>query len=303
MRAIGVGVLTRRALTSCVVAGAALFGAAGWAAADSPSPSSSTGSDARSGAEGPTEAGTSFRTATAIKPGQRATASASTGDYLYWVVPVDQGQRATVTAKVTLPKAAARHGSATWQLDVYDGLRRRQACRYGAQTKAAAQDADSVELSCALRTVRGWAEPWANDPLPGSYYVRLTVVDLPQADLGLPVHAEVRTDTAEAGGAQAVDGSLAAPLVPGAGAATPQADATAQDDATPQDEETATDEASASPDQPTAAAGPDGGWSSGWWSDRWVWTAVGGLLAALAGIGGYTLTRGSGRPSRVPPGA
>ncbi|MEU9115704.1 hypothetical protein AB0D04_28955 [Streptomyces sp. NPDC048483] len=283
---------TGRVLTSCVVAAAALFGAAGVASADSPSPSSRPGSEA----DGPTEAGTSFRTATAIKQGQRATAGASTGDYLYWVVPVDQGQRATVRAKVTLPKAA-RHGSATWQLDVYDGLRRRQACRYGAQTRAAAPDAGSVELSCTLRTVRGWAEPWANDPLPGSYYVRLTVVDLPKEDLGLPVRAEVRTDTAEAGGAQAVDGSLAAPLVAGAGTTTPRDEATPEDEATPQDE------ASAAPDQSAASAEPDGGWSSGWWSDRWVWTAVGGLLAALAGIGGYSLTRGSGRPSRVPPGA
>jgi len=47
---------------------------------------------------------------------------------------------------------------------------------------------------------------------------------------------------------------------------------------------------------------PDGGWASGWWSDRWVWTGIGAILAALAGIGGYALTRGSGRPSHVPPG-
>jgi hypothetical protein len=46
---------------------------------------------------------------------------------------------------------------------------------------------------------------------------------------------------------------------------------------------------------------PDDGWSSGWWSDRWVWTGIGAVLAALAGIGGHALTRGSGRPSRVPP--
>ncbi|MFG2139910.1 hypothetical protein [Streptomyces sp. NPDC048650] len=288
-------VLTGRVLASLVMAGAALLGAAGVAAAESPTPTSgASGPDG--GAEAPTEAGTSFRTATALSPGQRATADASTGDYLYWVVPLDQGQRATVKATVKLPKAA-RHGRATWQLDVYDGLRRRQSCRYGAQTRAAAQDADSVELSCALRTVRGWAEPWANDPLPGSYYVRLTVVDLPQTDLGLPVHAEVRADTADAGGAAAVDGALTAPLVPGAGAATPQDDATPQGDATPRGD------ASGSPDRPAALAEPDGGWSAGWWSDRWVWTAVGGLLAALAGIGGYSLTRGSGRPSRVPPGA
>ena len=50
------------------------------------------------------------------------------------------------------------------------------------------------------------------------------------------------------------------------------------DGATPQDG------ASASPDRVTAAA-PDGGWSSGWWSDRWIWTAgvaAGAMLALLA---------------------
>ncbi|MGW1378372.1 hypothetical protein ACWD6P_29445 [Streptomyces sp. NPDC002446] len=274
---------TVRLLTSAMLAGAGLFGLAGTAAADSatPSPSTSEGTETA----GPTEAGTSFRTATAVKPDQPATADASTGDYLYWVLPVDAQQRATVKAKVTLPAAAARHGAATWRLDVYDGLRRRQACVYGAQTRTAAKEAGSVELSCTLRTVRSWAEPWANDPLPGSYYVRLTVVDLPQEDLGLPVHAEVEASVADQGGAHAVDGALAAPLVPGAGAATPEAEA-----GTP------------SP-RPAALHEPDGGWSSGRWSDRWIWTAAGGALAALAGIAGYRVTRGRGRPSHVPPGA
>ncbi|MGW7579144.1 hypothetical protein [Streptomyces sp. NPDC054765] len=273
---------TVRTLMTAVLAGAGLFALAGPAVANSPSPGPSTGADAEPAA--PTEAGTSFRTATVIKPDQRATADASTGDYLYWVLPVDAGRRATVKAKVTLPQSA-RHGAATWQLDVYDGLRRRQACMYGAQTRAAAQDAGSVELSCTLRTVRAWAEPWANDPLPGSYYVRLTVVDLPKDDLGLPVHAEVDATTADTGGAHAVDGTLAAPLVPGAATATPQA------------------QESAAPGKPSALVEPDGGWSSGGWSDRWLWTAAGGVLAALAGIAGYRFTRGSGRPSRVPPGA
>ncbi|MFE6684844.1 hypothetical protein ACFVFQ_00050 [Streptomyces sp. NPDC057743] len=252
------------------------------AVADSPSPSvSATGEG--DAAKGPTEAGTSFRTATPIALDQRATASASTGDYLYWVLPADVGQRVTVKAKVTLPKAA-RHGATTWQLDVYDGLRRRQACRYGVQTKAAGENADAVELSCALRTVRGWAEQWSNDPLPGNYYVRLTAVDLPQEELGQPVQTEVEASAADAGGAQAVDGKLSAPLVPGAGAASPK----------PQQ--------SGATQQPAADGTPDGGWSSGWWSDRWVWTAIGGVLAALAGIGGYRLTRGSGRPTHLPPG-
>ncbi|MFJ9470723.1 hypothetical protein [Streptomyces caniferus] len=273
---------TLRTLATALLAGAALFGSAPGALADSPSPSPSTGADGE--APAPTEAGTSFRTATALRPDQRGTADASTGDYLYWVLPVDAGQRATVKAKVALPKST-RHGAATWQLDVYDGLRRRQSCQYGASTRTAAQEAESVELSCTLRTVRAWAEPWANDPLPGSYYVRLTVTDLPKDDLGLPVHAEVGATVADMGGAHAVDGTLAAPLVPGASTASPEA------------------EESSAPGKPAALGEPDGGWSSGGWSDRWLWTAAGGLLAALAGIAGYRMTGGSGRPSRVPPGA
>ncbi|WP_234543784.1 hypothetical protein [Streptomyces shenzhenensis] len=256
--------------------------AAGPAAADSsPSPSASQDSGA------PTQAGTSFRTATEIDQGQQATASGSTGDYLYWSFPADAGQRPDVKATVKLPAA---HAAQTWQLDVYDGLRRRQACQYGAQTRTAAQGATSVELACVMRTVRAWSEPWADDPLPGTYYIRLTVVDLTSADLGQPVSAEVRVDSKDIGGSAAVDGSLAKPLVPGI-AVTSAAD----DGASP-----ATESA-----KPAVLSGiePDGGWSSGWWSDRWVWTGIGGVLAALAGIGGYALTRGAGRPSRVPPGA
>ncbi|MFE6406978.1 hypothetical protein ACFVOR_08565 [Streptomyces sp. NPDC057837] len=255
---------------------AALLGlglAAAPAAADtSPGPS-------QDGTAAPTRAGTSFRTATEIEQGQRATASGSTGDYLYWSFPADTGQRPTVRATVRLPDA---HASQTWQIDVYDGLRRRQACRYGAQTRTAAADAASVELACALRTVRAWSEPWANDPLPGTYYVRLTATGVAPADLGLPVDAEVRAGSQDVGGPAAVDGSLAEPLVPGIATK-------------PEDEQR----------DAAVLAGlePEDGWTSGWWSDRWVWTAVGGVLAALAGVAGYALTRGAGRPARVPPGA
>ncbi|WP_374213927.1 hypothetical protein [Streptomyces sp. A3M-1-3] len=259
-----------RVLTGALLAAAALVGTAGPALADDPSASASpTGEDAAA----PTEAGTAFRDATAIEQGRRATAAASTGDYLYWVFPADAGERPTVKAKLTLPESATRRGASTWQLDVYDGLRRRQACTYGMQTRTAPADAASVELSCTLLTVRAWAEPWANDPLPGSYYIRLTVLDAPEEDLGLPVRAEVEATTADAGGAHAVDGRLSAPLVQGAAART------------------------------AGAGGPADGWASGWWTDRWIWTAAGGVLAALAGVAGYCLTRGSGRPSRVPPAA
>jgi hypothetical protein len=264
--------------TALLALGLAAGPAAGLAAADSsPSPSASADGSA------PTQAGTSFRTATEIEQGQRATASGSTGDYLYWSFPADAGQRPTVKATVKLPQT---HSAQTWQIDVYDGLRRRQSCQYGAATRTAAQDAPSVELACVLRTVRAWSEPWANDPLPGTYYIRLTVLNLGDSDLGLPVGAEVRVDSKDIGGAAAVDGSLAKPLVPGI--------------AVKSEAEEGEDGAKSAV---LSSIEPDDGWSSGWWSDRWVWTAIGGVLAALAGIGGYALTRGSGRPSQVPPGA
>ncbi|MCN9244681.1 hypothetical protein NGF19_28535 [Streptomyces sp. RY43-2] len=254
-----------------------LLGAAASPAVADASPSASPSDDSAA----PTSAGTSFRNATEIEQGQQATANASTGDYLYWSFPADAGQRPTVKATVKLP-SSARSGTQTWQLDVYDGLRRRQACQYGMQTRTAAQDATSVDLACTLRTVRAWSEPWANDPLPGTYYIRLTVVSLGTGDLGKPVNAEVRVDSKEIGGAAAVDGSLSQPLVPGIALTTQE---------------------SSDEDKPTLSSlKPDDGWTSGWWSDRWVWTGIGAVLAALAGIGGYALTRGSGRPSRVPPG-
>ncbi|MFI6037283.1 hypothetical protein ACIBBD_24530 [Streptomyces sp. NPDC051315] len=262
------------------VVGAALLTlglAAGPAAADS-TPSASPSEEGSA----PTAAGTSFRTATEVDQGQTATASGSTGDYLYWSFPADAGQRPTVTATVKLPQ---EHAAQTWQVDVYDGLRRRQACQYGAQTRTAAPGTASLELACVLRTVRAWSEPWADDPLPGTYYVRLTAVGLKTPDLGLPVTTELRVESKDIGGSAAVDGSLAEPLVPGVAVTS-----AARED----------DDASDSP--VLSSIEPDDGWSSGWWSDRWVWTAVGGVLAALAGIGGYALTRGAGRPSRVPPG-
>ncbi|MFI1922087.1 hypothetical protein [Streptomyces sp. NPDC020377] len=273
-------VLSSTLLALGPVLGLALGPAAAPAAADS-TPSASPSDDGAA----PTEAGTSFRTATEIDQGQTATASGSAGDYLYWSFPADSGQRPTVKATVKLPQA---HTTQTWQVDVYDGLRRRQACQYGAQTRTAGQGTASVELTCVLRTVRAWSEPWADDPLPGTYYVRLTALDLKAADLGLPVGTELRVDSKDIGGAAAVDGSLAKPLVPGI-AVTSQAK---EDDA---------DDSSAT--AVLSSIEPDDGWASGWWSDRWVWTAIGAVLAALAGIGGYTLTRGSGRPRHVPPGA
>ncbi|MFE4634908.1 hypothetical protein ACFRJ1_16255 [Streptomyces sp. NPDC056773] len=254
------GSRVRRTLTAALLVGGGLLGVA---ASPSPSPSG--------GAQAPTEAGTAFRTATPVQLDQEATAEASAGDYLYWVLPLDSGQRATVKASVTLPAAAGRHSASTWQLDVYDGLRRRQPCTYGTQSATAAKDAATVDLSCTLRPVRSGADQWANDALPGAYYIRLTVTDLAPEDLGQPVRASLRAEARDVGGAYAADEALEVPLLPAAGTAS--------------------------------AIAPADGWSGTWWSDRWLWTAAGGVLAALAGIGGHRLTRGAGRPGRVPTGA
>lgn len=231
----------RRTVTAGLLAAAALFVPASAASADDD--------------DAPTEAGTAFRTATAIEQGRKATADASTGDYLYWQFPAGAGQKATARATVTLPEASARHGSATWQLDVFDGLRRRQACTSGEQTRRASQQAASVTLTCTLRTVRPWSERWANDPLPGAYYIRLTVVDAPEKDLGLPVKAEVEATAEDVGGERAEGGELGAPL------------------------------------HAAAVAEPEGGWNGSWFTSRWAWTVGGAVLGALAAIGGYTLTR------------
>lgn len=274
--------ITRLPAAALLTFGLAAAAVAPAAADTAPSPGASED------AAGPTRAGTSFRTATEFEQGQTATARASVGDYLYWSFPADAGQRPTVRATVKLPET---HAAETWRVDVYDGLRRRQACQYGAQTRTAPADAASVELACVLRTVRAWSEPWADDPLPGTYYIRLTAVNLSASDLGQSVDVEVRADSKEMGGAAAVDGSLAEPLVPGIALRTET------------DGEGDGDSGEKSSSAVLAALEPEDGWASGWWSDRWVWTAVGGALAALAGVAGYRLTRGSGRPSRVPPGA
>jgi len=145
---------------------------------------------------------------------------------------------------------------------VYDGLRRRQPCRYGVQTASAAADTASVDLACHLRTIRSWAEPWSDDPLRGAYYVRLTALDLPSTALGLPIRTAVKADSDGTAGRQAVDGSVA-PVVTANG--------------------------------PRVA--PSGGWAGTWWSPRWLWTGGGGLLAVLAALGAHRLARGPVRPS------
>ena len=146
-----------RSLAALLAAGGAALLPAAAVAAPTPSP----------GATPVNRAGTSFLTATPITAGQPVRVDASTGDHLYWSFPATAGQVHEITATVTFPKA--RGGASTWTVDVFDGLRRRQACTAGAQTPTVDGKASSVALGCTLREVRPWAEPWSADPLPGTY--------------------------------------------------------------------------------------------------------------------------------------
>jgi hypothetical protein len=166
---------------------------AGPAAADdtpSPSPTATVGT-----------AGTSFLTATAVDPGQQVRVSASTGDYLYWSFDAAAGETDRLAITITLPPGSSRHGPATWTVDVFDGLRRRQPCTAGSQTATAATGDATLALHCLLRQVRSWADPWSDEPLPGTYYIRLSATGLPEQDQGLPIQTDLSI-TAEKGDAQ-----------------------------------------------------------------------------------------------------
>ncbi|MEV8096017.1 peptidase [Kitasatospora sp. NPDC085879] len=282
----------------------ALLAAAPSAAAASPSPAPS-GSAA---AAAVTTAGTTFLTATPLPAGKAAVVSASTGDYLYWAFAASEGRTDTVHVTVTLPPSADRHGTQTWSVELFDGLRRRQSCTAGPQNATADTATASVSMSCTLRQIRSWAEPWSGDPLPGTYYVRLSVADVPQQDLGLA--AQVQLHVAGKGGAddaQPEGGELKAPLVPPVNAGSTAAPGAAT--ATPSAKPSASASAAVGTVEVAAPGEPESHWYTGLfsgWNTRWYWTVAGGTLAALAGVWGYTLTRHPrGRrpagPAPVPP--
>ncbi|MER8182993.1 peptidase [Kitasatospora sp. NPDC094015] len=268
--------------------------AAPTASAASPSASPSPSASASASAGPVTTAGTTFLTAATLAPGQDAKVAASTGDYLYWAFAASEGQTDTVQVTVALPPSTDRTGPQTWTVELFDGLRRRQSCTAGPQNATAQQSAGSLALSCTLRQIRSWAEPWSGDPLPGTYYVRLSVSDVPQPDLGLA--AQVQVHVGAKGGAddaQPEGGSLKAPLVPPVNAGTTAAAGTT---------------APAATSRAAAPAEPASHWYSdlfSGWNTRWFWTLAGGALAALAGVAGYTLTRHPrghrpGGPASVP---
>ncbi|MFD0529627.1 peptidase [Kitasatospora arboriphila] len=258
----------------------ALLAAAPSAAAASPSPAPSGSADTAP----VTTAGTTFLTATPLPAGRTAAVSASTGDYLYWAFAASEGQTDTVHVTVALPPSGDRHGAQTWSVELFDGLRRRQSCTAGPQNATADTGTASVSMSCALRQIRSWAEPWSGDPLPGTYYVRLSVADVPQQDLGLA--AQVKLQVSAKGGAddaQPEGGELKAPLVPPVNAGSTAApDATA---ATPSAKPSASAPAAPGTVEVAALAEPESHWYSGLfsgWNTRWYWTVAGGALAALA---------------------
>ncbi|NMO52403.1 peptidase [Actinoplanes sp. TBRC 11911] len=216
-------------------------------------------------------AGTSFLTAAEVAPDRPAQVAAVTGDYLYWSFSATAGQQPTVSAAVTLPPAADRHGAQAWTIEVFDGLRRRQPCVAGEQSPVVTADATDVTLGCSLRQVRSWAEPSDGDPLPGTYFVRLSSTEMPEQDLGLPVKVNLSlvAPKGDTGGDQ---GTLAAPLNQINRPGSVVADAPAP-------------EASAAPETDSSSSFlPD-------FSSRWIWTTGGGVLAAVAGLTGFSFTR------------
>ncbi|MEV5754009.1 hypothetical protein AB0L00_39870 [Actinoallomurus sp. NPDC052308] len=224
-------------------------------------------------------AGTSFLTATTVQPGQSARLSASTGDYLYWSFAAAAGQTDRIAVTITLPTDANRLGASTWNVEVFDGLRRRQACTAGPQTVTAQSGAAKVSLQCTLRQIRSWAEPWSSDPLPGTYFVRLAAADLPEQGLGLPIDVRLRI-SAKHGNAEPSGAHLKAPLSP---AVNPGA--TVAPDAMPSADPSAVSSA------PKPVQRAKSWFSFSWPSTRWWWTIGGGVLAAVAGVAGYSLTR------------
>ena len=267
--------IRRRALAAALLAPAVVsLAATKPAAADGPA---SPGPHATVGT-----AGTSFLTATAVEPGRPVELPASTGDYLYWSFAATAGQTDAVTVSLTLPPAASRHGAATWTVDVFDGLRRRQACTAGPQTVTAQAGDGEISLGCTMRQIRSWAEPWSDDPLPGTYYLRLSVIGLPEQDLGLPIRVRLEL-TARDGDAEPAGGRLKAPLSPPTGTAQAA-------DASPSGDPSADPQAAGAAPQPPKPGRHWFSWPS-WPSSRWWWTIGGGVLSALAGMAGLQLTR------------
>ncbi|SFC82950.1 hypothetical protein [Streptomyces aidingensis] len=237
----------------------------------------------------PAAAGTDFRSAGVIGEDRTGSAVAVSGDYLYWTFPAGAGRQITAEVSVTLPDPALRGGAATWQVDLYDGLRRRQPCVGGEPAATADPSAATLELSCTLPVIRPWADSWENDPLPGAYYLRLTATELPEEELGLPFEAEAAVSSRAAGGSADIGGRLGAPLVLTSRAGS--LDTGSTDESSGSEENNGAEDEQGEEAVPATVPEPEDGWFAGWWTDRWAWTAAGGLLAAAAAIAGFRLVR------------
>ncbi|MEV4627819.1 peptidase [Micromonospora sp. NPDC049523] len=282
MPARRLGAIRAAVLAVAVGAGILVPGAIAAAAPASPSPTPTSSADPDT--DTVTTAGTSFLTATTIRAEQPVDVAASSGDYLYWQFTAFAGETNDLKINVTLPPAADRHGPSTWTVDVFDGLRRRQACTEGAQTRTAKVADTTLSLGCKLRQVRSWAEPWSGDPLPGAYYVRLSVTDLPEQDLGLPTRVGLGLNTVgddEGGG----EGVLSAPLGP-----SPKPKVTGSSSKSPT--------ASPSASESAQAGGTESGTGGGLLPDlsaeaKWILACV---VVGIVALVGFTLAWRTRRP-------
>ncbi len=106
------------------------------------------------------------------------------------------------------------------------------------------------------------------------------MAELADRDLGMPVEVDLLVSLLGDEGAPADDGTLKTPLVPPVKAGT------------------ILDEQALSPTSAQEDA-EDGSWFdgisfTGWIPDlssRWIWTTAGGILAAVAGVVGFAMTR------------
>ncbi|NUU25435.1 MAG: peptidase [Streptomycetaceae bacterium] len=267
---------TRLAVPALVAAAAATALAASPALAASGTPSpGSTGSGSGSQANDVVP-GTTFLTAGKMESDTTTTATASTGEYMYWSFPALAGQ--DVSAKVTLTLPGGRTAPTTWRVDVFDGIRRHQPCATGRPQAAAAPTDTEVKIDCGPRTIRPWSEAWDADPLPGTYYVRVAATDITEKDVGLRLQVKLELDAkggGDIGPDAGQDDALKAPLVPITRAGQPLQQGQVADT------------------RKVTMAGfdsDDDAWLSGT-TGRWVWTAAGGVVAMLLGVGGYLFAR------------
>ncbi|MDI2127234.1 peptidase [Yinghuangia seranimata] len=268
---------TRTVRRAAVLAAAvALTATPAMAASSSPSPSPSGGSGGLSGSGSGAAPGTSFLTAGKMESDASTTATASTGEYMYWSFPALAGE--DVSAKVTLTLPGGRTAASTWRVDVFDGIRRHQPCATGHPQKTAQQNETDVTLDCGPRTIRPWSEAWSADPLPGLYYVRVAATDIAEKDVGLKLNVKLEL-SAKGGGDigpdAGQDDALKAPLMPITKGGT------------------VLQPGQAAETRKVKLDGFDSGddaWLSGS-TGRWVWTTAGGIVAMLLGVGGYMFAR------------